>query len=181
MNAAQRLRRRLLIALDVALLIVVLVLLYRRALPQAAAALNLGSGREPAPTFTLATLDGDSLALESLRGQVVLVNFWASWCLPCLDELPLLQRAVDEPAGAFRVLAVGFRNLPSDDADWLAEHDITIPSLQDPDFEVARAYGVRAIPQTFFIDGDGVIRDRVFGITTDAALREPLDALLATR
>lgn len=135
----------------------------------------------PAPSFVLETDDGERHALADSAGTPVVVTFWASWCLPCLDELPLLQRAVDERPGAFRVLAVGFRNLPSDDADWLAEHDITIPSLQDPDFEVARAYGVRAIPQTFFIDGEGVIRDRVFGITTDAALRAPLDALLATR
>ncbi|HEX5613725.1 MAG TPA: TlpA disulfide reductase family protein [Acidimicrobiia bacterium] len=132
-----------------------------------------------APGFVLETIDGATHSLAGVQGRPVVVTFWASWCLPCLDELPLLQEALDEHGDAFSVLAIGFRNLPSDDADWLAEHDITIPSLQDPDFEVALAYGVRAIPQTFFIDADGVIRDRVFGITTAAGLRAPLDALLA--
>ena len=132
-----------------------------------------------APQFVLEAGDGAVHSLADAAGRPVIVTFWASWCLPCLDELPLLQRAVDEHGDALRVLAIGFRNLPSDDSDWLDEHGITIPSLQDPDFEVARTYGVRAIPQTFFIDAAGVIRDRVFGITTDAALREPLAALLA--
>lgn len=132
-----------------------------------------------APEFVLEDDDGARHSLADTRGRAVVLTFWASWCLPCLDEMPLLQQAADEHGDALTVWAIGFRNLPRDDRAWLADHGITIPSLQDPGFDVAGAYGVRAIPQTFFIDAQGVIRDRVFGITTAEQLRDPLDALLA--
>jgi cytochrome c biogenesis protein CcmG/thiol:disulfide interchange protein DsbE len=131
-----------------------------------------------APGFVLETSEGERYELTGRPGRPVVVTFWASWCIPCTEEMPLLQEALDERPGEFDVLAIGFRNLPKDDARWLAGENITIPSLQDPDHEVALAYGVRGIPQTFFIDADGVIRDRVFGITSRGDLGEPLDALV---
>jgi cytochrome c biogenesis protein CcmG/thiol:disulfide interchange protein DsbE len=133
----------------------------------------------PAPAFVLETDDGERHELAARPARPVVVTFWASWCRPCTEEMPLLQAALDEHRGELDVLAIGFRNLPADDARWLRAEGITIPSLRDPGREVALAYGVRGIPQTFFVDADGVIRDRVFGITTRDALAEPLARLLA--
>lgn len=133
---------------------------------------------ERAPDFTLATLDGGEVALHELRGTPTVLTFWASWCAPCREELPLLQEASEEHPDDLHVIGVVFNDLERDARAFRTEVGATFPAPVDPDGAVAEAYGVVGIPQTLFIDATGVVRDRVFGITTRDALNGPLEALL---
>jgi len=131
-----------------------------------------------APDFRLETLGGEPFRLTGARGSPVVLTFFASWCHPCEEELPLLEAAHDERPHDFEVVAVSFEDLRRDSKAFAARLGVKYPALFDPDNGVAHAYGVRGIPATFFIDSDGVIRDRVHGITSRDALDKPLEALL---
>lgn len=132
-----------------------------------------------APGFTLTSLDGEEVSLADHAGEPVVLTFLASWCGPCDDEVPVLQEALDDRPGEFAVLGVLFGDQPDRARAFLAEHGATFPALDDVGLEVAGRYGVRQIPVTFFVDEDGTIVDRVFGITSRDALEEPLARLLA--
>lgn len=130
-----------------------------------------------APDFTLTTLDGDTITLSDFRGQPVLVNLWASWCLPCRAEMPAMQKVYDAYADdGFIVLAVNATAQDSRAAAqaFVAEFGFTYPILLDADGRVADLYQLRAFPSSYFIDANGVIQDVVFGGPMD-------EALLATR
>jgi peroxiredoxin len=138
-----------------------------------------GQAGEPAPDFALVTLDRCRREqLSAHRGTPVVLTFFASWCHPCEQEMPLLQAAHEERPDAFDVLAITYDDFRSDAAAFAQRLGVTYPTLYDTDGIVADRYGVRAIPQTWFIDGDGIVRARVYGITSRDALDEPLDALL---
>src|SRR5690606_8410708 len=180
MTRGQRLRRRLIIAVDVALLLAVLVLLYQRALPQASAALGFGATSQPAPLFTLESLDGDSVSLAALRGRVVLVNFWASWCPPCRVEMPGFERIYRERADdGFVIVGIATDvNARARIRAFLTEHDITYPTLLATP-TVIRAYGgIDALPESFLLDREGRIRHRVIGFFAEPALRAAVNRML---
>jgi cytochrome c biogenesis protein CcmG, thiol:disulfide interchange protein DsbE len=143
-----------------------------------------GDGPEvgsPAPDFSLPALDGGAdVRLADFRGRPVIVNFWASWCNPCRQEFPLLQRALREHrADRLAVIGVTYRDIPDDSRSFVSQMRATWPQAVDDDRAVAKAYGVRSIPLTFFVRADGTIAARVFGFTTEAALADPLAKLLA--
>lgn len=133
---------------------------------------------EIAPSFTLLSIDGDEVSFDGYRGQPVLVTFWASWCRPCRLEFPLLRDAMAEHPGEFAVLGVLYEDLDKDARSFMDEMGVDWPALKDPEGVVARRYGVAGIPQTFFIDADGVLRERAFGITSAEDLEGPLGRLL---
>ena len=138
-----------------------------------------GAVGEVAPDFALLTLDECTREqLSAHRGTPVVLTFFASWCHPCEQEMPLLEAASAARPGAFDVLAVTYKDFRSDAISFTDRLGVTYPALYDADGVVADRYGVSGIPQTWFIDADGVVRDRVYGITSKAALDEPLDALL---
>jgi cytochrome c biogenesis protein CcmG/thiol:disulfide interchange protein DsbE len=118
----------------------------------------------PAPDFTLETLDGRAVTLSDLRGQVLLINFWASWCPPCREEMPAIQQVYERYRGQdFVVLAV---NLQEQDAQVTAFSDrleLTFPVLMDRDGSVFDRYRVMALPSTFFVDRAGVIQELAVG------------------
>jgi cytochrome c biogenesis protein CcmG, thiol:disulfide interchange protein DsbE len=101
-----------------------------------------------------------SRRLADFRGQFVVLNFWASWCLPCADEAPILERAHRKlvAAKAGTVLGVTFNDTPDDSRSFVKEHGLSYPSLLDPGTIFAGKYGVRALPETFVIDREGRIR-----------------------
>jgi cytochrome c biogenesis protein CcmG/thiol:disulfide interchange protein DsbE len=142
---------------------------------RATASVNIG---EPLPDFTLTDVKGQPVQLSSFRGKPLVLTFSASWCNPCEKEMPLLERAQSDDPSRFGVLAVSYDDLAGDSRDFVRRLGVTFPVGLDPDGQVKRAYGVTGIPQTFFVDANGVLRDRVYGITSQRALRQPLDALL---
>ena len=121
----------------------------------------------PAPDFALPGLSGGSVALAEFAGRPVVVNFWASWCHPCREEFPLLKAALEKhEADGLEVIGVSYRDIAGDGRAFAADQGADWWLARDPDLRLAGAYGVNRIPQTFFIDRDGTIVSRVFGITS---------------
>ncbi len=119
-----------------------------------------------APNFTLNTLDGKAITLSDLRGHVVLVNLWASWCGPCRAEMPAMQRVYEIYRDqGFQVLAINVTYQDSQAAAraFVDEFDLTYPVLLDPDGQVSSLYLLRSLPTSFFIDAEGVIQEIVIG------------------
>lgn len=121
----------------------------------------------PAPDINLTALDGTSVTLSSLRGRVVLVNFCASWCGPCKQEMTDLQRLYsEEREHGLVVLDVNDGEEPGRAAGFLARYGVTFPTVTDADRSVTRTYQVFGLPNSFLIDGEGVVRARVVGPIT---------------
>jgi len=119
-----------------------------------------------APDFELVSLDGELFRLSELRGRPALVNFWASWCVPCRSEMPALERVYQKYRDqGFLILAVNATH--QDDLDkaraFTAELGLSFPTLLDQSGEVSKLYQVRALPSSFFIDARGVIQDVIIG------------------
>ena len=130
------------------------------------------------PDFVLEDLYGEPTRLSDFRGKPVVLTFFASWCNPCQEEMPVLQEAWEERLDEFTAVAVSYNDLARDTRVFVEELGVTYPVLLDVNDTVLDRYGLRGIPQTFFLDEDGVLLDKVYGITTREALDEPLDALL---
>jgi len=136
----------------------------------------------PAPPFELPDIDGRSVALAHLRGKPVVIAFFASWCHPCEEELPVLQQYAEDEGDRLHVVAISFRDLPSDSANFVRRLGVTYPALIDePTAPVGERYGVRGIPQTVFVDAEGIVRGRVFGVTSRDELAPAIEDLLAGR
>jgi peroxiredoxin len=133
-----------------------------------------------APDFTLPGIDGRKVTLSSLRGQIVVLTFFASWCHPCEEDMPALQRAQDDNAGRVAVVGVNYQDFPGDTRAFVHRLGVKFPALVEDssDNPVARQYDVHAMPDTLFIDASGVVRDRVFGQTSTHNLEQALRALL---
>ncbi|HET9491244.1 MAG TPA: TlpA disulfide reductase family protein [Methylomirabilota bacterium] len=117
--------------------------------------------------FTLPLLGGKSFRLAAHRGQVLLVNFWATWCPPCLEEMPALERLWRQHKGSgFVLLAVSLDGDPAPVGPFVAEHRLTFPVALDSKFEVANLYGVRALPATFIVDRHGNLAALALGPRT---------------
>ena len=134
---------------------------------------------QPAPTFTLQDADGEYVSLDDLRGRVVLVNFWATWCLPCRAEMPELDRAAREYHDeGFRVLAVNLLEDAASIRKFGDELQVGLPLLVDPSGDVYKAYSVQGLPASFLVDRDGVIRDVHLGVITRSYLEGKVARLL---
>jgi cytochrome c biogenesis protein CcmG/thiol:disulfide interchange protein DsbE len=136
---------------------------------------------KPAAPFALTTFAGPTVSLEALRGRVVVINFWASWCYPaCYEEAPALERgwqAYRERGVIF--VGVDIQDKPEAAAKFIRDFGLTFPNAPDPRGAVSVDYGVYGVPETFFIDRQGRIRAKHVGAVTDQALREQLERLLA--
>lgn len=112
-----------------------------------------------APDFTLKSRSGKNLKLSEFRGQVVMLNFWASWCGPCRQEMPLLDQLYQRYRSmGFTILAVNVEDTSGDALKMLEEVPVRFPVLFDPDNAVSDTYGVEAMPSTVLIDRDGNMR-----------------------
>ncbi len=135
---------------------------------------------QPAPSFRLADLDGNIVDLEELRGTPVVINFWATYCVPCWVEHPLLMEGARRWQGDIHFLGVIFQDDPNLIAQFNAENGTWGPSLIDEGGRVAIAYGVYGPPETFFIDRDGTIVDKAIGAVTPEQLLDVANRLLAS-
>lgn len=129
-----------------------------------------GSGKraalhKPAPGFTFSRLDRPGrLSLASLRGRVVVLNFWASWCDPCKREAPALERAWRQWRGrGVTVLGIDAQDLSGDARRFMSKHRITYPVVQDGSGKTYGPYGLTGLPETFFVDRRGRIVKHVLG------------------
>jgi peroxiredoxin/outer membrane lipoprotein-sorting protein len=132
---------------------------------------------ERAADFTLKALDGESVALESLHGNVVVLDFWATWCLPCRVEFPAIEKIRSEFGGAVRFYGVSDES-PATVKQFVAEYRYEMPMLLDSNREMHRRYGIHKIPVLFVIDRDGVVRQRFIGIQNESELRNAIRSVV---
>ena len=131
-----------------------------------------------APSFTLRDLNGDVVALEELRGQPVVLNFWATWCQPCVVEHPTLVAGAKRYEGKASFLGVIYQDEPEKIRRFLSQRGTWGPALIDTDGDVAIAYGVYGAPETYFISSDGVIAEKVVGAIRPDVMASILGSLL---
>ena len=128
-----------------------------------------------APDFALRPVGGgESVELTALRGRPLGVNFWATWCVPCYQEHPVLTRAARSLGGRAQFLGVVYEDGEDQVRSFLARQGASYPSLLDPDSKTAIAYGIFGVPETYFIDGEGRIAAKFVGPLTPQALDENL-------
>jgi cytochrome c biogenesis protein CcmG/thiol:disulfide interchange protein DsbE len=135
----------------------------------------------PAAPFALTAFDGTPVDLATLRGKVVVLNFWASWCYPaCYEEAPALERGWR----AYRdrgvvVLGVDIQDKDEAARKFIGDFSLTFTNAPDREGKVSVDYGVYGVPETFFIDADGHIRAKHVGTVSDEVFRATVDDLLA--
>lgn len=132
-----------------------------------------------APAFMLTTSDGQRISMDNLQGKVVLIDFWATWCAPCREALPHIREVAKKFQG--QPLVILSVSLDSDEGKWrefVAKNEMNWPQYRDGGFDgnVAKLFGVKAIPHTFTIDADGVLQDEHIG---DASIEGKLKKLIA--
>ncbi len=134
-----------------------IVILFSVVLASVAASAGPVSG--PAPNFTLQMLGGGQMSLAEHKGNVVMVNFWATWCAPCRQEMPHLEALHQRYSSlGFTLLGVNVEEDSSGAEDWLAETPVSFPILFDPQSSVSELYDVIAMPSTVMIDREGNLR-----------------------
>ena len=163
------------IVAGIAALVVVLMLAFRHDPLD----VRTGTVNKPAAAFVLDRLDGaGKVSLADHAGKVVVLNFFASWCIPCKEENPALVR-VWERYRSSDVVVIGILYQDSLDSGrrYVRDNGVTWPTATDEDGRIAFAYGVRGIPETYFIGPDGVIAGRHIGPITEATLVVAIDSL----
>lgn len=135
-----------------------------------------------APDWTLETLEGDTLALSELRGKVVVVNFWASWCVPCRAEHGVLLRSARAwPEEDVEVVGVVYDDSKRNANRFLAQLGNAWRHVMDPGSRTAIDYGVHGVPETFFVGADGRVGAKHMGPVTWPVVQAHVDSLLAER
>jgi len=164
-------------------IIALLVVMAGYALWQAIGAKEAKLGIEignKAPDFQMKTLDGDTVTLSSLEGKKVLVNFWASWCGPCLDEMPEIEEIHQEYGDNVEILAVNMtvteKNVEAVEK-FVEEHGLSFPILLDESNKTNSTYEVLSLPTSYFIDTEGIIRHKYIGAMTLEYIKEQLNEL----
>ncbi len=140
---------------------------------------NAAPAKESAPDFSLALFDGNSFQLDAYRGKPILINFLASWCLPCREEIPILNQVYRE----YRQRGVAFVGIAVNDAEdkareFVVKFDVSFPAGVDKTGEISDAFGLYGVPTTLFIDKEGIISYLHPGSVTEKLLQHELDKML---
>jgi len=161
------------------LLDIIGVLNIRSLLPGAVSGSQVGAESSeigsPAPDFVLEDLSGNPVKLSDLRGRLVVLNFWATWCTPCRTEMPEFQEIYQRNEQDLVVLGINLEESPSDIQDFVSPLNITYPILLDKEGLVSRQYKVIQLPNTYFIDRQGIFRIRHIGFLSSNQFQEYLD------
>ena len=134
---------------------------------------------KPAPNFSLTSFDGQQISLGGLRGRVVVLNLWASWCPPCREEAPALESIWREYEGkGVAFVGVNVKDTGSQARAFIGQFALTYPNGPDPYGRISKAYRVYALPETFVISRNGQVAIRYAGAVTAAQLRGMIEKLL---
>lgn len=130
---------------------------------------------KPVPDLSLPILDGEDVNISALRGKVVVLNFWATWCTPCREEMPLLQRYSDEYSDQLAVIGINVDYSLAEVRSFLMENSIRFPIVNDnSELKLTEKFRVRGYPSTFFIDEKGVLRGTQIGLLDETLLSQQL-------
>jgi thiol-disulfide isomerase/thioredoxin len=146
-----------------------------------AGAADLDTGAEVgklAPNFLLQTLDGRTIRLSELRGRPVFLNFWATWCIFCVAEMPAIQRLADRYGDRLVVVGVNVGQSEAEARAFADQAGIRYPLLLDPHLDVTRAYRVQAMPTSLAVDADGVVRALNYGVLTPPQMEQFVQPLV---
>lgn len=149
---------------------------------------GVGSGEagpavgQPAPAFRLGLYGGGTVASEALRGQVVVLHFWGSWCGPCREEAPIVRRLWEDyaPQGV-QFVGVSYRDVETKALAFLEQYGWDFPNGPDTRGEVSRAYRVLAVPETYLIGPDGTLVYKYIGPLDEGHFRRTVERLLGSR
>jgi thiol-disulfide isomerase/thioredoxin len=135
---------------------------------------------KPAPDFQFQGPDGQSISLSALKGNPVLINFWATWCGPCRGEMPYLQQIYEKwQIMGVVLLAINIMESSSDVDKFMQSQGLSLPVLLDSEGEIAAQYDIQAIPATFFIDSEGIVQEvKVGAFQSTAEIEESLLQLI---
>lgn len=129
---------------------------------------------KPAPDFELVNLAGEPVRLSDLRGKPVLVNLWATWCAPCVLEMPNFQKYYENYPGCFEILAVSSGEAQDTVEKFVKDMRLTFPVVLDPQAKVYALYRFQGYPTSYIIDKDGVLRFQQIGLMDEATLENYL-------
>ncbi len=135
---------------------------------------------QPAPDFSLYSLDGQVVSVADYIGKPVMINFWASWCEPCRNEMPLLDKKAQQYAAqGLTVLAVNLGESEKTVEGFRDEYDLSFPILLDNDDKVSAQYAIEPIPSTFFIDRNGFVKNVYIGELDEQSAEENIQSILS--
>jgi peroxiredoxin len=161
------------------ILFVVMIGLISFAFYQMMAKENVPEVGDRAPSFTLTTLEGKKRSLHDLQGKAVLLNFWATWCEPCRQEMPAMQTAYEKYQDqGLEIVAVNMAETEIAVSAFAQQYGLTFPIWMDKEREAVQLYGVGGIPSTLFVDASGVIRHKAKGALDLSQLEQYIDPIL---
>lgn len=131
----------------------------------------------PAPDFELNNLANETIRLSDLRGKIVVINFWATWCEPCKVEMPFFEELYSSSQKKLEILAVNFDEPSQQVQQFAEEYQLSFPILLDPGGNVQNLYRVRGYPTTFMLDEEGIVRYHHIGLITEGQLDQYLSEL----
>lgn len=188
MEKTYKILKLLILVLSIAVLITGAYVLYIRLSPrvqlpqESAAPRGAEETFPPAPDFTFYDREGNSHALSDFRGKPVILNFWASWCGPCKNEMPEFQAAFDTYGEQIQFLIVnltdGAQETVKTASGYISEKGYTFPVYYDSDMAGANAYSVYAVPVTYFLDENGNCVSQAMGMLTGDRLQQGIDGIL---
>lgn len=117
----------------------------------------------PAPPFNLKALEGLTIDLSDFKGRFVVLNFWATWCVPCIKEMPEFQKAHESLSPNVQIIGINLAESKEKIGEFVETYRLSFPVLMDEYGNVSQEYEVLHLPVTYFISPDGVIRDKIFG------------------
>ena len=135
----------------------------------------------PAPNFTMTTLNGGTLSLNTMQGRWVILNFWATWCAPCRAEMPALQAIANERSSDVALFGINMRESDDEIRAFMSRYRLSFPILTNPDDAIYNNYNLElGVPQTVIISPDGQVRWHQYGPIDLEKFRSTLDSLMET-